>query len=118
MKEDKLSELSMQLSVDILKLAKDLRSKHETVISNQIGRSGTSIGANIHEANFASSKADFINKFQIALKECYATEYWLEIFRGAEIITEQEFDFSYTKCNKIRKLLSASLKTAKQNNPR
>ena len=66
MKEDKLSDLSMQLSVDVLNLTKELKAKHETIISNQIGRSGTSIGANIHEAQYAQGKKDFISKLEIA----------------------------------------------------
>ena len=118
MAENQLVALSKQFAVDMIHLCDTMKTRNKaTAIINQLLRSGTSIGANIHEANFASSKADFINKFQIALKECYETEYWLEVFRGAEIITEQEYDFSYTQCSKIRKLLSASLKTAKQNNP-
>lgn len=69
MKEDKLSDLSMQLSVDILKLTKELRTKHETVISNQISRSATSVCANIAESKYGHSRADFIAKLEIALKE-------------------------------------------------
>ncbi len=118
MSDNQLVEFSKQFAIDMIRLCENLKSRGKaSAVINQLLRSGTSIGANIHEANFASSKADFINKFQIALKECYETEYWLEVFRGAEIITEQEYDFSYTQCSKIRKLLSASLKTAKQNNP-
>ncbi len=73
MKEDKLGNLSMQLSVDILKLVKKLRSKHETIISNQIGRSATSICANIAESKYAHGRADFIAKLEISLKECNET---------------------------------------------
>ena len=69
MKENKLAELSMSFSVQIINLVKDLKAKHESVISNQIGRSGTSIGANIYEANYAQGKKDFISKLEIALKE-------------------------------------------------
>ena len=76
-------------------------------------RSGTSIGANIHEGNYASSRADFINKFQIALKECYETDYWLGIFRETGIISEDDYLKMFEKCSKIRKLLTASIKTAK-----
>ena len=86
------------------------------MLLNQLLRSGTSIGANIHEANYAVSKADFINKFQIALKECYETDYWLELFRDTKMITEDEYADMYSKCSKIRKLLIASLNTAKNNN--
>ncbi|MBE6594580.1 MAG: four helix bundle protein, partial [Ruminococcaceae bacterium] len=69
MQENKLVELSMNFSVDIINLVKYLKSNHETIISNQIGRSGTSIGANIHEAQYAQGTKDFISKFEIALKE-------------------------------------------------
>ncbi len=87
MKENKLAELSIDFSVQIINLVKELKAKHETVISNQIGRSATSIGANIREANYAHSRADFISKLQIALKECYETEYWLELMRKSELIS-------------------------------
>ena len=68
MKENKLVELSMEFSVDIINLVKYLKANHETIIANQIGRSGTSIGANIHEAQYAQGTKDFISKFEIALK--------------------------------------------------
>ena len=82
---------------------------------NQLLRSGTSIGANIHEANYASSKADFVNKFQIALKECYESDYWLGLFKETKMITEMEYADMFDKCSKIRKLLIASINTAKGN---
>ena len=66
MKENKLADLSMDFSVQIIELVKELKAKHETVIANQIGRSGTSIGANIHEAQYAQETKDFISKFEIA----------------------------------------------------
>ena len=71
MKDNKLIELSMDFSVDIINLVKHLKSNHETIIANQIGRSGTSIGANIHEAQYAQGTKDFISKFEIALKEVH-----------------------------------------------
>ena len=74
MKEDKLSDLSMQLSVDVLKLTKELKAKHETVISNQIGRSATSVCANITEAQYPQSLPDMLPQFKIARKECVETE--------------------------------------------
>jgi four helix bundle protein len=64
MKENKLVELSMDFSVDIINLVKHLKANHETIISNQIGRSGTSIGANIHEAQYAQGPKDFVSKFE------------------------------------------------------
>ena len=79
MAESKLRELSMAFSVDIINLVKFLKSNHESVIANQIGRSGTSIGANIHEAQYAQGKKDFISKLEIALKEASETGYWLEL---------------------------------------
>ena len=82
---------------------------------NQLLRSGTSIGANIHEGNYASSKLDFINKFQIALKECYETEYWLEIFKATAYLNENEYNELFSACSKIRKILTTSINTAKGN---
>ena len=116
MADNQLVILSKAFSVDIIRLCENLRErKKATAILNQLLRSGTSIGANIHEANYASSKADFINKFQIALKECYETEYWLGIFHDAGIITDEEYTDMYAQCSKIRKLLIASITTAKKN---
>ena len=77
MKENKLADISMDFSVQIINLVKDLKAKHESVISNQIGRSGTSIGANIYEANYAQGKKDFVSKLEIALKEASETGYWV-----------------------------------------
>ena len=76
MRNDELTRQSMDFAVSIIDLVKELKVKHETVISNQIGRSGTSIGANIREAQYAHGKADFIAKLQIALKEANETGYW------------------------------------------
>ena len=81
MAESKLRELSMAFSVEVLKLCDGIKGHYSLV--NQLERSATSIGANIHEANYAQSKADFTSKLQIALKECYETEYWLELFDKA-----------------------------------
>ena len=115
MKENLLVNLSKQFAIDIINLYNRIKeSKKDNVLINQLLRSGTSIGANIHEANYASSKSDFINKFQIALKECYESEYWLELFKETKIITEQEYADMYNKSSKIRKLLIASITTAKK----
>jgi four helix bundle protein len=78
-------------------------------------RCGTSIGANVHEANYASSKADFTNKLQIALKECYETDYWLDIFKESGILSFEDYSNLFGKCSKIRKVLIASINTAKKN---
>ena len=108
--------LSKAFAVDIIGLCESLRERRKaTAILNQLLRSGTSIGANIHEANYASSKADFINKFQIALKECYETDYWLEIFHDSRMISDEEYSNMFSQCSKLRKLLIASITTAKKN---
>ncbi len=115
MADNQLITLSKQFAVDMIRLCDTLRSRgRATAIINQLLRSGTSIGANIHEANYASSKADFINKFQIALKECYETDYWLDIFHDADILTAEEYETAFSKCSKLRKLLISSITTAKK----
>ena len=114
MKENVLITLSKQFVVDIVNLCTEIKENRKSnVLLNQLLRSGTSIGANIHEANYASSKADFINKFQIALKECYETDYWLDLFKNTNMITLEEFNALYCQCSKLRKLLIASITTAK-----
>ena len=113
MKEDVLSSKSMLFSVQILDLVKDLRQKHETIVSQQIGRSGTSIGANIHEAQFAQSRADFIAKLQIALKEANETRYWLELLQRSGNIDAARYQSLDRACASLVALLVASLKTAK-----
>ena len=115
MKENKLAELSMKFSVQIIELVKDLKSKHETVISNQIGRSGTSIGANIYEANYAQGKKDFISKLEIALKEASETGYWLELLFRTNYLDESDYRSLSEQCTSIRVMLVASCRTAKQN---
>ena len=114
MKENKLVELSMDFSVDIINLVKFLKSNHETIIANQIGRSGTSIGANIHEAQYAQGKKDFISKFEIALKEASETGYWLELLHRTNYINSQQYKLLSDKCASIRIMLIASCKTAKE----
>ena len=87
MAESRLRTLSIDFAVQILNLVKFLKSQHEAVVSNQIGRAGTSIGANIHEAQYAHGKSDFIAKLQIALKEANETSYWLELLLKTNYIT-------------------------------
>ena len=115
MKENKLADLSMDFSVQIINLVKDLKAKHESVISNQIGRSGTSIGANIYEANYAQGKKDFISKLEIALKEASETGYWLELLHRTGYINDTVFTSLNDQCTSIRAMLVASCRTAKQN---
>ena len=115
MRRDALSTQSMDFAVSIINLVRDLKSKHETVISNQIGRSGTSIGANIREAQYAHGKADFIARLQIALKEANETGYWLELLHRTGYLTEAEFKALDSACTSLRVMLISSVNTAKQN---
>ena len=115
MKENKLADISMDFSVQIINLVKYLKSKHETVISNQIGRSGTSIGANIYEANYAQGKKDFVSKLEIALKEASETGYWLELLHRTGYIEDSTFDSLNDQCTTIRVMLVSSCRTAKRN---
>lgn len=114
MRDDKLSHLSMDFAVSIIELVKTLRSKKESVIANQIGRCGTSIGANIREAQYAHSKADFIAKLQIALKEANETGYWLELLLRTNYISQAEYNTLESSCRSLRSILIASLNTAKK----
>jgi len=115
MKENKLAELSMDFSVRIIDLVKNLKAKHESVISSQIGRSGTSIGANIYEANYAQGKKDFISKLEIALKEASETGYWLELLHRTGYIDDTSYKSLNDQCTTIRVMLVSSCRTAKQN---
>ena len=115
MAESKLRELSMEFSVDIINLVKYLKANHESVIANQIGRSGTSIGANIHEAQYAQGKKDFISKLEIALKEAGETGYWLELAYRTNYIDEKQYKFLSDKCATLRVMLVSSCRTAKSN---
>ena len=115
MREDKLGDLSMELSVEVLQLTKELRAKHENVISNQIGRSATSICANIAESKYAHGRADFIAKLEISLKETNETSKWLEMLWKSEYIDETRYKTLDRKCSTIRFLLVKSITTAKNN---
>lgn len=115
MSKNKLKDLSTDFAVDIINLVKELKTNHESIISNQIGRSGTSIGANIREAQYAHSKADFISKLQIALKEANETGYWLELLQKTDFISESAYKDMDTKCTTLRVLLISSINTAKNN---
>ena len=116
MKELKLVDISKEFAIEIINLNDVLKERgRANAILGQLLRSGTSIGANVHEANYAQSRADFLSKLQIALKECYETDYWLEIFHDAGIITHEEYTKMLTQCSKIRTLLIASITTAKKN---
>ena len=103
-------------AVNIVNLCRNIKeTKRESVLTNQLLRSGTSIGANIHESKYAHGTADFVAKMQIALKECYETEYWLELFVKSEILDREAAAQVYMECGTIRRILIASINTAKGN---
>lgn len=113
MKENKLVDSSMDFAIKIIKLCETIKGHYSLV--NHLERSGTSIGANIHEANYAHGKADFIAKLQIALKECYETEYWIEIAQKAGLISDDTAKTVMHDCGSIRRMLISSINTAKEN---
>ena len=115
MRNDKLSVYSMDFAVEIINLVKHLKMNKESIIANQIGRSGTSIGANIREAQYAHGKADFISKMQIALKEANETGYWLELLLKTKYIDEEKYRSLNSKCTSIRAMLISSINTTKEN---
>ena len=110
MAESKLRELSMDFAVKIIKLCENIKGHYSLV--NQLERSATSIGANIHEANYAHGKPDFIAKLQIALKECSESEYWLELLIESGYCNDKAI---LDKCTEVKKILIASINTAKGN---
>lgn len=109
-KDNVLVRKSKDFALKIVKLCNEVKGNNSLV--NQLLRSGTSIGANIHEANYAHSKADFVAKLQIALKECYETEYWLDLFLSSNIIPDLQKDI-LKDCLELKRILIASCKTAK-----
>jgi four helix bundle protein len=115
MKENILIEKSINFGARIVKLYRYLtKTKHETILSKQILRSGTSIGANINEAQFGNSKSDFIAKLHIALKETAETEYWLHLLRKSDYLDETISASLLRDCLEIKRILIASLNTAKK----
>ena len=112
MSDNILVDLSIQFAVKIVNLTDEIQGK--SVLKNQILKSGTSIGANIHEANYAQSKADFVSKMQIALKECYESEYWIELFVKTNIISDERYAELKNDCGKIRRILISTINTTKE----
>lgn len=113
MKENMLIDLSIDFSVKSIKLCENIKGHYSLV--NQLERSATSIGANIHEANYAHSKPDFIAKLQISLKECYETEYRIELFEKSDLINRENAKELHNQCGTIRRILIASVNTARKN---
>jgi len=116
-KQNPLKEKSFQFALKIIKLYKYLiEEKKEYVISKQLLRSGTSIGANIREAQNAQSKADFIYKLSISQKECDESLYWMELLHQSEYLNEVDFNSIYFEANELLKMLRSAIITSKKNN--
>lgn len=103
----------MTFAIRIIKLYKYLIDKNEYVLSKQILRSGTSIGANCRESRNAQSRMDFVNKLNIALKEADETAYWLDLLKEGSFIDEHSYESIYKDCDEIIKLLTSIIKTSK-----
>ena len=111
-RKDKLREDSIELAIAVSDVCDTIKGC--TVFVNQILRSVSSIGANIHEAKYAQSRADFVNKLEIALKESSETEYWLELLFRKEKLSEEQYKHLRNQCGSIRRRLIASVTTAKE----
>lgn len=114
MPENKLVDLSFQFAVAIVGLVDDVAVPKSSYMIDQLARAGTSIGANIHEAQYAHSKKDFIAKLEIALKEANETSYWLRLMHETNRIDTPAYQNAEKLCGTIRRLLIASCKTAKE----
>ena len=113
MNDSPLITKSKAFALDIIKICNDIREKkHESILTKQLVRSGTSIGANIREAVYAHSKPDFISKLQIALKECSESEYWLELLIESGYYDDKAI---LNNCIELKKILISSINTAKEN---
>lgn len=116
MAESALREKSKEFAKQIVFLCREIRAeKHESVLITQLLRSATSIGANLHEAQYAQGTKDFISKLEIALKECHETEYWLELLHDTGSVSDSAFKSLRQSCGAIRRMLIASVKTVKEN---
>jgi len=112
---NKLVDLSFDFSTLIVDIADSVTAPKSSYMTNQLARAGTSVGANIHEAQYAHSKADFVAKLEIALKEANETSYWLKLMLKTGRISEAEYKKADVLCGNIRRLLIASCTTAKDN---
>ena len=115
MSENKLLDLSFEFAVAIVNLVDGVTSPKSSYMTDQLARSGTSVGANIHEAQYAQSKKDFIAKLEIALKESNETSYWLKLMHETKRIDIETYQYTEKLCGNIRRLLISSCRTAKEN---
>ena len=115
MADSVLRDRSKEFAKQIVILCRTIKQEHrESVLTNQLLRSGTSIGANIHEAQYAQGTKDFISKFEISLKEVYETEYWLELLFETGYMDEQTYKPIQNNCGAIRRMLISTIKTIKE----
>lgn len=116
MAESIMLEKAKDFAVNIVNLCRHIKeAKRESILTNQLLRSGTSIGANIHESKYAHGTADFIAKMQISLKECYESEYWLELLNRTGYIPDEQYLPLKNDCGSIRRMLISSINTVKEN---
>ena len=115
MSENKLLDLSFEFAVAIVNLVDGVTAPKSSYMTDQLARAGTSVGANIHEAQYAQSKKDFIAKLEIALKEASETGYWLELAYRTNYIDENQYKTLSDKCATLRVMLVSSCRTAKSN---
>ena len=114
MAESIMLDKAKDFAVEIINMCKSIKeTKRESVLTNQLMRSGTSIGANIHESKYAHGTADFIAKMQIALKECYESEYWLELLNRTGYLSDEKYKIILNECGQIRRMLISSINTVK-----
>ena len=114
MAESIMLDKAKDFAVEIINMCKAIKEKkRESVLTNQLMRSGTSIGANIHESKYAHGTADFISKMQIALKECYESEYWLELLNRTGYLSDEQYKIILNECGQIRRMLISSINTVK-----
>ena len=116
MSGNKLLELSFEFAVSIVNLIDGVTAPKSSYMTDQLARAGTSVGANIHEAQYAQSKKDFIAKLEIALKESNEASYWLKLMYETKRIDIETYQYTEKLCGNIRRLLIASCRTAKENN--
>lgn len=116
MSESILLENAKDFAVAVVNICRRIKDTHrESVLTNQLIRCGTSIGANIHESKYGQSRADFIAKMQIALKECYESEYWLELLNRTAMLPDEEYQCLRNQCGSIRRMLISSINTTRKN---
>ena len=115
MADSVLRDRSKEFAKQIVSICRKIKTEqHESVLTNQLLRCGTSVGANIHEAQYAQGTKDFISKMEIALKECYESEYWLELLYETDYIPDDVFQSLRNNCGAIRRMLIASVSSLKK----